>query len=93
MGGYVQPICIFFFFDNGLDKVDKVLDKVDKVLDKVDNALDKVDKVLDYDDFLLGRFAFFLFAVYNPQHATTFFRFFTLWIYSNMTSNVTNGAI
>ena len=48
MGGYVQTICIFFF-DNGLDFFD--------------NGFDKVDKVLDYDDFLLGRFAFFLFAV------------------------------
>ena len=45
----LHTIIFFDFLDNGFDNAD--------------NSLDKVDKVLDYDDFLLGRFAFFLFAV------------------------------
>jgi hypothetical protein len=44
-----HPIIFFDFLDYGLDNAD--------------NSLDKVDKSLDYDDFLLCRFAFFLFAV------------------------------
>jgi hypothetical protein len=64
MGGYVQPICIFFY--NPLhpiiffDFLDYGLDFFDNGLDNADNSLDKVDKVLDYDDFLLGLFAFFV---------------------------------
>jgi hypothetical protein len=83
MGGYVQPICIFFYNPQHpiifFDFLDYGFDFLDNGLDKVDNSLDKVDKVLDYDDFLLGGFAFFLFAVSNPMHTTTFFRFFGLW--------------